>query len=432
MTDILKYKAFNFPKDFLWGSSTAAYQTEGNNFYSDWWELEQEKLKNKAPNWEFSGKACNSYEMFEEDVAILKTLGHQVYRMSIEWARIEQANGEFHQEEVDHYIKIFEALKRHNIKICLTLVHFSIPTWFAKIQSFDDFDKNAKYFERYLKFLIPQIAKYVDMWCVFNEFNYSSVIDEKNSLYKQNMIRFHALGYHIIRLYSNKPVSSSHAFVQMYAKRQWDKFDLALQNYYDIACNEFWFHAIRTGEIVLPFTDAIVDKDVKDSCDYWSINSYVRTIKDCRQKSGCGDKYTHAKVEFLKDSNFYLDEFNPECIIQNLTRLQDKPIYITENGACGENDDYRIIWIVEYLRALKDVIDMGIDVKGYMYWSLLDNFEWGSYKPTFGLVAVDRKNNFKRTIKKSGYFFKEIIENNGFNPEILMKYLTKTGNDVVR
>ena len=425
MTDIFSYKAFTFPKGFLWGSSTAAYQIEGDNIYSDWWEMEQKKIRDKVPGWDFSGKACNSYELFEEDVKILKTLGHNIYRMSLEWARIEQNEGEFHQEEVDHYIKVFECLKKNGIKICLTLVHFTVPAWFAKIQNFESFDKNAKYFERYLKFLIPQISKYVDMWCVFNEFNYLSLVNEKNSSYKQNVVRFHALGYHIIRQYSDKPISSSHAFVQHQAKRQWDKFDLALQNYYDIANNEFWFHAIRTGEIVLPFTDAIVDNDVKNSCDYWAINSYVRSIQDCRVKNCSGEKYSHAKVEFLKDSNYYLNEFNPECIIQNLTRLQDKPVYITENGTCGENDDFRIIWILEYLRALKDVIDMGIDVRGYMYWSLLDNFEWGRYKPTYGLVAVDRENDFKRTIKPSAWFFKEIIENNGYDPKILSKYLKK-------
>ncbi|MBQ7368614.1 MAG: family 1 glycosylhydrolase, partial [Clostridia bacterium] len=106
-------------------------------------------------------------------------------------------------------------------------------------------------------------------------------------------------------------------------------------------------------------------------------------------------------------------------------RLKDKPVYITENGISCNDDDFRIVWLVEYLSAVHECIQMGVDVKGYLYWSLLDNYEWGSYTPRFGLVDVDRANNFKRTVKPSGYFYKEIIENNGFKPEILKKYLQK-------
>jgi len=96
---------------------------------------------------------------------------------------------------------------------------------------------------------------------------------------------------------------------------------------------------------------------------------------------------------------------------------------VTENGCSCENDDFRIIYITEYLASLSAAIKDGIDVRGFLYWSFLDNWEWGSFVPTFGLVGVDRENDFKRTVKPSAYFYKEIIENNGFNQEILRKYL---------
>ena len=112
----------------------------------------------------------------------------------------------------------------------------------------------------------------------------------------------------------------------------------------------------------------------------------------------------------------------PETIINGLSRLMDKPIYITENGCSCNDDNFRIVYIALYLSALSEAIKMGADVRGYLYWSLLDNYEWGSFIPKFGLCSVDRKT-FKREPKPSAYFYKEIIENNGVTQEMIRKYL---------
>ncbi len=422
MNNIFSIPDFQFPEGFLWGSSTAGHQIEGDNIHSNWWHIEQvQVLEKKNPDWELSGKACNSYELYEEDSKILQQLHHGVYRMSIEWARIEPAEGEFRIEEIDHYIKVFESLKSRGIQVSLTMVHFAVPQWFNAKGGFNAME-NLPYFERYLEYTVPKIAQYVDFWCVMNEFN-MGFADPKAFDFKFNSVRYHARGYHIIKQYSSKPVSTAHAFIQYFGRRQGDEFDLAMQKYCDLACNEFWFNAVRTGELVLPFHDGIYDKEIKDSCDYWAINTYLRRMIDSRKANFASPRYTHRNVKLLTDSTFYINEFDPECLVHNLTRLKDKPVYITENGLCCEDDAHRIVWLVEYLSAMKDCIDMGVDVKGYMYWSLLDNYEWGSFKPTFGLVGVDREHDFKRTIKPSGYFFKEIIDNNGFSQEILRKYL---------
>ncbi len=422
MNDIFSIKDFQFPKGFLWGSSTAGHQIEGDNIHSDRWRIEQvQVLEKKNPNWELSGKACNSYELYEEDSRILQELGHQVYRMSIEWARIEPSENEFKQEEIDHYIKVFESLKKRGIQISLTMVHFTVPQWFKAKGGFSSMD-NLRYFERYLEYTVPKVASYIDSWCVLNEFN-MGFADPSAFDFKFNSVRYHARGYHIIKKYSNKPVSSAHAFIQYFARRQWDDFDKGMEKYCDLACNEFWLHAVRTGELVLPFHDGIYDEEIKGSADYWAINTYLRRMIDSRKGNCYTDRYAFNKMMTMPNSTFYLDEFNPECMIHNLTRLTDKPVYVTENGLCCDDDDFRIVWIAEYLCALKEAIDMGVDVRGYMYWSLIDNYEWESFKPRFGLVGVDRAGDFKRTIKRSGYFFKEIIENNGFSQEILRKYL---------
>ena len=274
MYDIFSLQDFSFPEGFVWGSSTAGHQIEGDNIHSCNWQWEQGWLKNN-PKAEVSGKACNSYNMVDEDVKLLKTLGHQMYRMSVEWCRIQPEEGTFDKQATEHYVKQLAKLKENGIKTCITLVHFTMPQWFFEKNGFWNLD-NYKYFETYLNYIVPKISPYVDIWNIFNEFN-AGVSDGAREA-KFFHVLFHARAYHLIKKYSSAPMSSAHAFVQFYAKRQHDLFDRRLQEWYDMMHNEFWFHAIRTGELVVPGRDGIYDKDIKDTCDYWAVNMYVRQM----------------------------------------------------------------------------------------------------------------------------------------------------------
>ncbi len=418
MTDVFSIKDFKFPEGFLWGSAVAGHQVEGNNIHSGHWHKEQEILK-QNPDYEVSGMACNHYNMYEEDTLLLKNLGHQAFRLSLEWSRIEPEEGVFIDSEVEHYIKELSFLKEHGIKVFLTCVHFTVPLWFVQKGDFKK-RENLKYFERFLEYVVPKVAKYVDFWNVINEFNLGTS-DEKLDL-KFNSVFFHTRGYHIIKKYSDKPISSAHALVQYYGKRQNDVFDTTMQKYYDIINHEFFFHAMRTGELVLPHRDAVWDNEIKNTVDFWSINLYTREVTDCRKANFTSERYPFTETRMIP-AKFYLDEFFAECMYHNIMRLTDKPIYITENGCSCDNDDFRIVYLAEYLCAMHEAIKDGADVRGYLYWSFMDNYEWCSYIPRFGLVDVDFKNGFKRTPKPSAYFYKDIIENNGFSQEILSKYL---------
>lgn len=420
MIDVFSIKDFSFPKGFEWGSSTAGHQIEGDNIHSGHWAREQELLKNN-PKYEVSGKACNSYEMYEEDVRLLKELGHGIYRMSIEWSRIEPVEGEWNYSAVDHYVRQLALLKENGIKVFLTLNHFTVPNWLAKRETFQTL-KNVECFLKYVEFIVPLVAQYVDRWNVLNEFN--GGMAETNKRHKFNCTIAHAKAYHIIKKYSDKPVSSAHAYMDFFPVRRNDKFDNAITNYHDAFCNEFFFHAIRTGELVMEGFNSIYDKEIKNSLDFWSINIYDRKMRDARLSGLRGNRYDVTYTPMI-DYDFYLDEFYPECVIHALNRLSDKPVFISENGCSADDDRFRIVYITEFLSALNQAIKMGVEVEGFCYWSLLDNYEWHSFKPRFGLVDVDRENGFKRTIKPSGYFLKEIIENNGFKSEILEKYLNE-------
>lgn len=410
MYDVFSLKSFNMPKDFLWGSGYAGHQVEGNNIYSNNYKLETDE------DWEEkSGLACNSYEMYEEDIDLVCKLGHQAFRTSVEWSRIEPAEGEFNLEATEHYIKLFSKLKERGIKTFATLIHFTVPQWFAAKGGFKNAE-NLKYFERYVEYIVPKIAPYIDFYNVINEFNLNPDDDVKI-----NNLKAHVKGYHIIKKYTNAPVSSAHALVQYMPYRPYDKFDKLMTEFRDFKDHEFFFHAIRTGELLYPGREAEYIEGMKGSADFWSINTYVRSMVDSRKANLNGKRYDH-KVLKMIPMDFYLEEIDPECIIANMSRLTDKPIYITENGCCCNDDRFRIVYISLYLSALKEAIDMGADVRGYMYWSMLDNYEWGSYKPRFGLCNVNFET-FERTPKPSAFFYKEIIENNGLNKEIIKKYL---------
>lgn len=409
MYDIFSLKEYTFPEGFLWGSGYAGHQVEGNNIHSDRyvWELETQE--------EQSGMACNSYALFEEDIALAERLGHRAFRTSVEWSRIEPEEGSFCQEAIDHYVALFSKLREKGIKTFATLVHFSVPLWFQKKGGFSKAE-NLPYFARYVGFIVPKIAPYIDFYNVINEFNLEKSVD-----FKLNSVKAHAMGYHIIKQYTDAPVSTAHALVQYMPRNPNATLDRLMTEYCDFTDHEFFFHAMRTGELLYPGRDGEYLPEIKNTVDYWSVNSYTRTMIDGKKKNLTGERYRHMELK-LTPMDFYLEEFYPECMIANLTRLTDKPIYITENGCSCDDDRFRIVYLSLYLSAIREAMEMGADVRGYLQWSLLDNYEWTSFKPHFGLCSVNR-TTFERTPKPSAGFYKEIIENNGFSQAILRKYL---------
>ena len=414
MYDIFSIQDIKMPDGFLWGSGYSGHQVEGNNTNSDSWQSEQRG--NPNPIAEKSGLACNSYKMFMEDVELVSKLGHKAFRTSVEWSRIQPDENTFSEEAAEHYIKFFAALKERGIKVFCTLVHFSVPIWFKDKGGFSKAE-NLIYFERYLDYIIPKIAPYVDFYNVMNEFN---IHGTKND--RLQFMKFHALGYHTIKKYTPSPVSSAHAFINYEPFRPNDKLDIAAAAYRDAMDNEYFFHAVRTGEVIQIGTDGFFSEDIKGTSDFWSVNIYTRTLVDSRKQGG-NAAYYHKKLKLI-DMDFYLEEFYPECMINTLTRLTDKPVYITENGVACNDDRFRIVYLILYLSALRQCMDMGVDVKGYLYWSLLDNYEWWTFRPKFGLCSVDRESgSFARTPKRSAVFYRELIENNGFDQNLIRKYI---------
>ncbi|HBC74771.1 MAG TPA: glycoside hydrolase family 1 protein [Candidatus Wallbacteria bacterium] len=415
MYDIFSLPDVKFPQNFIWGSATAGHQVEGDNIHSNWWALEQNgKVGTK------SGKACNHYSLYKQDVELLKSLGHRAYRMSIEWSRIEPAEGAFNAEAMAHYIDLLVRLKEAGMTVYVTLHHFTHPQWFEELGGFQKLS-NLKYFERFINHAVPKIAQFVDYWNVINEFNLGNA--EARIDFKLNMLRYHARGYHLIKQYSSAPISSAHAFVHYFPYRRHDKFDNIMTDLQDWRDNEFFFHAIRTGEIVFPFRDAEFDPEVKGSADFWAVNYYTRHMVDARLAALEGKRFEHKTLKMIP-MNFYLEEMFPEGLISNLERLKDRPVHITENGCSCDDDRFRIAYIALHLSALREAIARGVDLRAYLYWSFMDNYEWGSFVPRFGLVNVNFET-FERTPKPSAYFYRDIINENGFNQAIIRKHISE-------
>ena len=199
-----------------------------------------------------------------------------------------------------------------------------------------------------------------------------------------------------------------------------DKPDQIMADYIDYMENEFFLHAIRTGEIVVPFHDAVYMPELKDTCDFWAVNVYTRQLINSRKEMFRFDRYEASSIHSL-DVPFFSDDICPEVVFLCLNRLKDKPVLITENGIACKNDKYRVIYIACVLQAVKQAIEYGVKVLGYLHWSLLDNWEWGTYTPTFGLASVNHET-YERTLKPSGYFYGEIVENNALTLDIIKKY----------
>ena len=417
MLNLHNYPEIKFPEDFVWGSATSAHQIEGDDIHSINWRDQTEHPETFIHH---SGKACNSYALFREDVELLKTLGHKAYRFSIPWSRIEPEEGKFCMEAVEHYQELLRLLKEGGIKSFVTLSHGSDPAWFWDKGGFGD--RNAlHYFERYVDFIVPQLMENVDFWMTINEINIMFRPGCDNFDLRRNYMICHGKAYQIIKKYSDKPVGTPHAVSAIVPKDPHFEGDKAFARMEDWNFNGFFYHAIRTGELLFPRSQGEYVPELKGSSDFWAINYYTRREVSIRTKNGTTTLPTYAQLKLI-DKEFYMSSMWPEGLLNELQRLKDKPVYITENGCCCTDDRWRMVKLCMDLSAVKDAINAGVDVRGYLHWSLMDNYEWVSFIPRFGIVHVDFET-FKRTPKPSAWLYKEIIEGNGFAPELVKKYL---------
>ena len=399
-----------FPKGFLWGAATSAYQVEGNNSNSDWWPWE------KKTGLTQSGNACRHYELFREDYDIAKALGHNIHRLSVEWARIEPEEGVFSEKEIQHYKDVLLALKERGIKPVVTLHHFTNPIWFSDIGGWEN-PKAAAYFKRFCAKIADALKKDVHFWVTINEpmvYLYHAYLlgiwpPQKKSLLAANR----ALG-NIIESH----VAAYRAINKIYKEDNLEKPLIS------IAHNMQAFVPCRNkliDKFAVYLRDKLFNRDIirilaaRRSLDYIGLNYYSRSLVEVKRwgvmnllsdicESG------HSK---LKKNDMDWDIY-PKGIYDLLVELKafKLPIFILENGICTGDDDLRWEYIKEHLENIHKAITEGVNVLGYTYWSLLDNLEWDKgFWPRFGLVEVDF-NTYQRRVRESAKKFAEVCRTN--------------------
>lgn len=405
-------KKLLFPKGFLWGVATCAYQTEGNNSNSDWWQWEQEK---KVVT-EKSGIACDYYNRFRDDHEYLSQLGCKSFRLSIEWGRVEPEEGKFSEKEFAHYREVLEDLKKRNIQTQVTLWWWTSPIWFSQNYGFHN-KKSVELFARYAKKVVDNLGDLIDMYQVFNEpmvplgQGYLAGVFPPGFILRPikfwkalgNVANSHKETYKIIKeKYPNVPVGVSY-----------------LYNWYESEGLGFIISIVHY--IAKWYRVDILDKKIKNHLDFVAIQYYrLGKIRfDWRNIRMDSKNQVYFGLTIEEDKNNIMKWITyPEGlykVIYEANETHKLPIYITENGVptdAGLNDQERITFIKGHLKYLHKAIEDGIDVRGYNHWSLTDNFEWlYGYRPRFGLIEIDYKT-LERKPRKSFYEYAKICKNN--------------------
>jgi beta-glucosidase len=384
-----------FPDGFLWGTATASHQVEGGNVNNHYWPWEHAP---HSPFAERSGDACDSYHRWREDLDLVAGAGLDTYRFSLEWSRIEPEEGELSRAALDHYRRMVDGCRERGLTPVVTLCHFTTPRWFHEDGSWLG-PKAADRFARFTELALPVVADagYV---ITLNEPNLAAAMpvlgamaargEEVTGLPKPDQaladafLSAHARSLEVLRGAGAPPSGVS------LVGQEWIAEDGAVEQMaaHRAAFEDQFLHAAADGDFV-----------------GMQIYSCARIGPD-GPVAPAPELTTPAHMEY-----------RPRALGASIRRVAEvlpgMPILVTENGLAGDDDEQRIAFTTEALQSMAEAIEDGADVRGYVHWTLLDNFEWfAGYAPKFGLVAVDRET-FVRTPKPSLAWLGGVAKRNG-------------------
>lgn len=401
-----------FPKNFIWGAATAAHQVEGGNVGSDFWALEH-----ASPSFfrEPSGDACDQYHRFGDDMAMLAALGLRAYRFSIEWARIEPEEGFFSQAALDHYQRCIDHCRARGVSAVLTFQHFTLPLWQARRGGFTD-QRFAGNFARFCDRAASRLSGF-DIACTLNELNLPII-------FRDILVKERTNGHALSRLKAAQDVlggSIEHIFLASPPAALLDQ---------GLKAHAMGRDAIKAHHPNVPvgITLALQDEQAEPGAEHLRDQrreTFYGPFLDACAKDDFIGVQTYTRVVVRKDGSFGPEpghpltimgyEDRPQALAETCHYVWDRtkaPIIVTENGWSGEDDARRCAFIREALTGLHGAMADGVDVRGYFYWSLLDNYEWLlGYEPKFGIVGVDRSTQ-RRAIKPSAVMLGDIARAN--------------------
>jgi beta-glucosidase len=408
---------YKFPEGFLWGAATSSHQVEGNNQWNDWWEYEQ---SGRLPH--RSGEACRHYDLYEQDFDLAGSMGHNAHRLSIEWSRVEPSEGKWDSHAVEHYRSVINALKRRGLEPIVTLHHFTNPAWFAHRGGWLRRD-SAALFARYSERVVENFGNEVKYWLTINEptvyVMQGCVTGEwppglrgallKAILVFRNLARAHRSAYRVLHLFRRDiMVGFAHSaalIVPCDAERRHDRWAAAAR---DFVWNRAFFDLIGARQR---------GRSRKRCLDFIGINYYTRTVVSAA-RSGLRTPFGRVcRLPHHKDRGAMSDigwEVYPSGLGTTLKRFSrfGLPLFVTENGIATNDEELRRDFLAQHLKSLSEALKSGVDVLGYLYWSLIDNYEWAlGMSPHFGLAAVD-PNTQQRVPRPCSAYFADVCRQN--------------------
>ena len=442
-----------FPDGFVWGTATAGHQIEGGNKASDWWEWETLGLIEDGTR---SGRAVDYWNRFEEDHALMASFGLKAFRLGIEWSRIEPERGRIDKDAIARYHEIFQSLRRHNIKICLTIYHWVLPAWVAEQGDWLN-PKTLCHLEEFAKLVIDEFGEYPDLWVTLNEPMVPAVAGNLLGLFPPQrrslrhyrsivkaLLKAHGCLYELIHQKvpigpdggpTKVGVAQAYPCIEPWGsggmRGLYEKLMTPLAKYLGYGAWDNGILSGRSGVMGLGKRDPAL----YDSYDFCGINYYFRMS---------------LRFDGSKREQFYLDDMSvPEGItstdmgwqiypeglygmLEYAWRRFQRPIYITENGIADSGDELRPSYILRHVAQVYRAIEDGIPVKGYYHWSFIDNFEWREgFAKKFGLIEVDHTDDeLERKPRPSAELFGEITKANGITREMVQKYAPEAMEEI--
>lgn len=408
-----------FPKGFLWGAATSSYQVEGNNIAADTWVLEHVKPTLYSQP---SGDAANSFALWRQDLDIVKRLGLNTYRFSLEWSRIEPEPGEFSIAALDHYKAMIEGCRNRGLIPFVTFNHFTVPRWFAARGAWTD-EASVGLFERYCDRAARHLASGIGYATTLNEPNLGAVV--RNALGRVQMERIAPL-LAAMQAAAAKSIGSTR-FVSGNTISVPDEAAMTRNMIAAHRAGRAAIKAVRADlpvgtSLALPDDQAAGPGSIRDSIratqndawldavrsdDFLGVQNYERNVWD---ENG---KVTLPKTGELNATGTPIFADSIANVVRYAHARTRLPIFVTEHGVSADDDAVRSRFTRAAIGELNKVVKEGIPLKGYIHWSLLDNYEWiYGYKHKYGLVSVDR-TTFKRTLKPSAAMLGSIARANG-------------------
>jgi len=406
-----------FPPGFHWGVATSAFQLEGSP-NADWATWDKALLDHP--------QVTHHYELYKDDLKLLKDLGVNAYRFSIEWSRIQPAEDTWDESAVAHYQEIVDILRGYGIEPMVTLHHFTHPRWFIERYPWHR-DASRGKFLRFVEAMASSLRG-VRFWNTFNE-PYVILLggylegcmppglrDVKRSLLAlRNIFTCHGKAYDIIHAHvPGARVSVAHNMSAFAPWKRWNPLDRMLTRTAKYFYNHSIIDAFRTGVFVVkfPFSRPIeIEVPIKDKLDFFGINYYTRIHLRFNPFRKMGVELRHIDMEGsgLTNLGWEVHPRGLEKVIRYASRLK-VPLIVTENGIATHDTQRKTEYLKRHVDVLEHCLRQGYDVRGYYYWTLIDNYEWlHGLDARFGLYRVDFKT-LKRIPTPAATYYSYLIE----------------------